>query len=323
VHPVDGSDALDYNRAGESETYEINTWAQPNNPVELLAEGTNRPIGLNIGQGFHFVGAGSQQELGCYFPCSADDCDDTPGDVVCATCDYQHYYPSFVTARIKQSTFNNHLDYWSLAHSAITNVREKTLENRIINGDCVLGDDDTTKVNPYLAAPFPADPDEPRVEVLNGGTATSLNYAIGLLDEALAGCNPAAGMIHAEIPVASFWTAAGYLEIDPAIDYGDGMGQRSLLRTKTRGNIVVAGAGYKDALGPDGAVAADGTAWVYATSMVHLIWDKIQLHPERGNLGQAVAFARNDIEISASQLVGAFFDVGCRYAVLVDLADMI
>lgn len=324
IHPSDNSDTVTYNGKGSPEQdYELNIWPEPSNALPLLDPHTGKEINFRVGLGFTYSLDCPSGSVGCFFPCSAGYAaqdPDSPEFVapVDAGCDTDEtYYPSLMTYSISSSTFNHmHKDYWASAERGLRNRRDAELERRLLLGDCVE-DNSNVKLNPYLS-----ESSANSGVVTLGGGAVSLSRAIGLLDEALSGCRAGIGMVHAPVPVAAFWQAAGFVDSE-VIDYGDGMGARSVLRTRTKGNVVVAGPGYAAATGPNAAVPAAGNAWVYATSMVNLVWDKIRLTPENKDFNSTTRYYTNDVIVRADQLIGAFYEPCCLYAVLVDLNDAV
>lgn len=235
------------------------------------------------------------------------------------------YAPAVMYARRDCSTFGHEAtDYWQKAADRLFIGREAELERRLWSGDCIVDADGNT--NAYLT--------RSTIEAVTGDTlldaelvnpggmnesgnigALAASAGLSMIDSHLSRSNSEeAGMIHASIEVVSQWMSDGLLYTE-VIDYGDGMGERSVLRTKARGNIVVAGAGYgtsgPDAFGEPGL----GLAWIYATPMVNLIWDKVSYTPTQGDASDF--FNDNRAKVVAEQLIGAFYDPCTHLAALV------
>lgn len=83
-------------------------------------------------------------------------------------------------------------------------------------------------------------------------TGADIVHALGALEQELADCYSGQGLIH--VPRSVLPTLAAWNLIE----------ERDGRLYTTAGNLVVAGTGYTGS-GPDGAAAADGTAWIYAT----------------------------------------------------------
>jgi len=148
--------------------------------------------------------------------------------------------------------------------------------------------------------------------ILNGRNATTPEDAICQLDEALATCNGCeAGMIHLPTGLAG---KGHHLTESSYVDYGDGMGCRRLNRTKTRGNIVVAGTGYS-AIGPGEDELSEDCYWGYASSMVRVISSPLIIVATAGQALDAVKYSSNDVIVFVEQLVIPVYDPCCLYAI--------
>jgi len=147
------------------------------------------------------------------------------------------------------------------------------------------------------------------VTVLGGGTAVALDLGVALLESWLGDQGGGGrGMIHAPVVAASLicWHASGVYE------------QGTRLVIATRGNVLVAGAGYPGT-GPDGADPPTGQTWLYATGWVHVRLGDPQVIPE--DFGEALDRRNNTVEYRAERSASAAFDpyIGPA-AVLVELA---
>lgn len=120
------------------------------------------------------------------------------------------------------------------------------------------------------------------------------------------------GMIHAPVELASLWAYDGYLIIE------DG----NRLVTKSKGNIVVAGAGYLGT-GPVGHAnytPGAGKAWAFASGMVQVRQSGVIVTPD--TLAEATNRSTNKVSYRASRYAAANFDPACGpSAVLVDLGS--
>lgn len=302
------------------------------------------PHGAHAGLGFSFE-SDCVGDLGCWAICDDDyTCQDPDDPTHTKGCGdgadtVSEYYPSVITAKRDCSTFGQEHygdDAWYRTGRKLIRGRERELECRLASGDCVMSGegDDATPVNPFFSQPIemvenPDDPDGDPVpapgsfQILNGGdpaapTPMPLEAALAAIDNSLGFCDSEeAGMIHMPAAASTKLTCGRCIR-EEIVDYGDGMGERSILRTATRGNIVVAGVGY-DGTGPNGEEAPDGTAWIYGTSMVYLVWDKVVFTPSVGE--HTSHFKDNRVEVVAEQIVGAFYGPCCNYAVLADLCS--
>lgn len=157
--------------------------------------------------------------------------------------------------------------------------------------------DDAHVVNPGGAAsPSPVSPDT----------------ALVLLEAALASCyGGTAGMLHAPTAVAERWASLYFVDADE--EFEDRM-----LRTRSREDIVVVGAGYPGT-GPFGQPdPAPGTMWAFATGMVDVRLGEPMIYPE--TMAEALDRATNTVTFRGERVAAANWDGCCSFAVLVDLS---
>mgnify|MGYP001816812888 FL=1 len=139
--------------------------------------------------------------------------------------------------------------------------------------------------------------------VLGGGAAFSPREAFALLSQYLSNtAHGGIGMMHAPTLVVDEWLQ----------DFGTRAikEQGDRLRSVSRGDIIVSGAGYTG-YGPGGIVPTTGQAWVYATSPVQYRLGQIMVFPDR--IGDALDRAKNNIEYRAIRQAAVGFDP-CRHA---------
>jgi hypothetical protein len=141
-------------------------------------------------------------------------------------------------------------------------------------------------------------------------TATTPVRALSCLEQALAGCNCGGrGMIHAMPQIITLWSENGLVRREG-----------NLLLT-AMDTIVVPGSGY-DGSGPPPSAdaaptpAADGSIWAYATGMVHIRLDTINVIPD--SFDAALNRSTNKITFIAERLVSATWDC-CHFAVELDV----
>lgn len=157
--------------------------------------------------------------------------------------------------------------------------------------------DDTHVLNPGgAAAPVAVDP------------AT----ALVLLEAALGSCyGGTAGMLHATTATAERWSGAYFIDADE--EFEDRM-----LRTRSREDIVIVGAGYPGT-GPFGQPdPADGTQWAFATGPVDVRLGEPMIYPE--TMAEALDRATNTVTFRGERVAAANWDGCCSFAVLVDLS---
>lgn len=163
----------------------------------------------------------------------------------------------------------------------------------------------------------------PAANIVNpGGWAApvAVNVALGLalLEQALASCATGSrGMLHAP-PVVVQRMAQWYLIDD---DSGCDNDEDCRLLTRSRGDIVVAGAGYDPLVGPFAAVPAPAAteAWVYATGMVDVRLGEPMIYPE--TMAEALDRATNTVTYRGERTAAVNPDGCCMFAVLVDFEE--
>lgn len=147
------------------------------------------------------------------------------------------------------------------------------------------------------------------VNATSAPVAVTPEVALLQLSQALANCGGAArGMIHAPVYLVESWAQKNYIE-----DNGDGY-----LRTRGRGDIVVAGSGYTG-VGPidnPSSTPPDGTAWAYATRIVG-VWEGATRHVPL-NIDEALNRANNIVRWTAEKSMLTQVDACCMFATLVD-----
>jgi hypothetical protein len=134
---------------------------------------------------------------------------------------------------------------------------------------------------------------------LTGATALDPVSAVALLEEALAGCVPGAGVIHAPTLAAAPLGSQALLVTGP-----DGAYTRA-------GNQVVIGSGYPGT-GPANAAVADGEVWLFGTGQV-MVWrgDTFLTPPD---LAASVDKVLNDQVVFAERSYAVGFSC-CLFAV--------
>lgn len=319
VHPANaqpfstGREDFTANNSYEPTSLEI--FDTPFNGRPLKDKYSDREIGLHVGAGFEYQPE-CPGEAGCWHPCT-DACQDPedPEKVKVPDCaeGIEQYSPTLITSTITCSTFGfEAADYFGRAERSLRKIRSSQLECNLWEGDCAV-DDEGTPLNPYFSQAAA----DSGVTILADGEPQTAHAALQALNGALAECNPGeAGMIHAPVELASKWCTSDCVA-PRSMDYGDGMGERPLLQTTVRGNIIVTGPGYGKCIGPDGEVPGPNQAWVFATPMVYLVWDNVRFTPD--NLKDATNKKINQVTVTAEQMIGAFYEPCCFFAVLVDL----
>lgn len=153
--------------------------------------------------------------------------------------------------------------------------------------------------------------------VLNPGGAAApvaVDPATGLvlLEAALAACYTGAmGMLHAPTAVAERWAAYYFIDADEE-------GSDHMLRTRSREDIVIVGAGYPGT-GPFGQPDPDdGEMWAFATGMVDVRLGEPMIYPE--TFSEALDRATNTVTFRGEQVAAANWDGCCSFAVLIDLS---
>ena len=154
-----------------------------------------------------------------------------------------------------------------------------------------------------------------------GGWAApvAVNVALGLalLENALAGCATGSrGMIHAPAVVVERMGQWYLIDDDPGCDENE-----CRLLTRSRGDVVVCGAGYEGQYGPFAAPYETGAteAWVYATGMVDVRLGEPMIYPE--TIAEALDRATNTITYRGERTAAVNPDGCCMFAVLVDFEE--
>lgn len=208
---------------------------------------------------------------------------------------FKTYYPFDVKASVKVSTFGtNPAEIEASAKNALDIVMQKAIEIEFWNGDIAkLLDSDND--NRYLASAQAVD------VTPTAGTAVKIRYGLALLEQALGDASLGSkGVIHAPRDVGS----ALNLEKD---------GKKLV---SPLGNSVVSGVGYSKK-GPNGAAAAAGKAWMYATGPVSVRIGPTIVTPEK--LNQAINTQINEIQYFVDGSAAVTWATTDLYAVLVDL----
>lgn len=208
---------------------------------------------------------------------------------------------------------------WEIARRELITKRSNAVEKMLINGN---GQVDCNNLPTYgmLGGANVLSPGS--VGTIRGGCEVCIGCGVALIEEALADClGSEIGMIHISGAPSLQNCDAFYHDV---IDYGDGMGSRTVQRTKSRGNIVVTGGGYTGGIGPDGCPCGPGEAWIYGTSLVHLVYGHPMYTPDRQNFnfdgtiieieGATANATTNDLFILAEQAVVPVISKCCRFA---------
>lgn len=143
--------------------------------------------------------------------------------------------------------------------------------------------------------------------ILSTVTPVSLQTGISVLSQALADYGPGSkGMIHMASRAGEFGAMRGFFVED-----------RQILRTRSRGDIVVVGAGYPGT-GPGGDEPEEGQTWIHATGMVQVRRSDLVMLPETD--AEAVNRRTNEWTVRAEQAAAAYWDGQFQASVLVDLS---
>lgn len=207
------------------------------------------------------------------------------------------YHPFNIQTKMRLSTMGtNPADIETSARDALTLVAQKAIERELWEGGVAkLLATDPMEGNRYLAGSLAVD------VTPTPGTALKPKYALAVLEYALGASTLGyEGTIHAPRDVAS------------------------VLRVKADGNVlktnlgtsVIAGTGYTK-MGPNGAVAPAGKAWMYATGPVTVILGKTEVTPEK--LNQAVDVSTNTISYFVDRPAAVVWSTSDLFAVYVDL----
>lgn len=109
--------------------------------------------------------------------------------------------------------------------------------------------------------------------IVTGGADVA--HALGALEQALATCYAGQGLIHvprSALPTLAAWKLAHTADDGQLVTPG--------------GNRIVAGTGYTGS-GPDGAAAAAGTSWIYATGPAFGYRSDVYVSPVRESLDRS------------------------------------
>lgn len=260
-------------------------------------------------------------------PCEdAEPCNVTREKTSNTCVDYGEFCVPVIYSAYQASTFQmmgDRTDPWSLVARNMADKRSCAIENQLLNGAGQL-DADGRPTFGCLGGGNVAE--SGHVGVINGGATVGLGQGIAQLEGALANCLCSeVGMLH--LPAEVGFLACEYFYQD-VVDYGDGMGERIINRSKTRGNIGVVGGGYTGAMGPDGCPCEEGVGWLYGTSMVQLVYGHQMWVPDRQFLdfdnGQISANGSewanpttNDVFVVGEQAIVPVYSKCCRFAVKV------
>lgn len=182
-------------------------------------------------------------------------------------------------------------DAFDIAQARLAAFEERGVEAALWTGVAVDG---------TLSSSLATGDDEISVtDVTGGGAALDPITALDVLEEAMAGCVPGAGVIHVPYRAASTLASQNIVVRD-----GDGM------YTHT-GQSVVFGAGYP-ATGPDNDSVADGEAWLFGTGQVMLWRGDAFLTPP--SLAEAMDRIINDVTVYAERTYAVGFSC-CLFAV--------
>ncbi len=131
--------------------------------------------------------------------------------------------------------------------------------------------------------------------------------ALAFLEQALAdGTCGERGMIHASRGLVTQWAGLGNTVLRR---------EGGLLLT-VHDTIVVSEAGY-DGSGPGGVPAVDGSVWAYATGLITVLMDSVEVWP--GTYADAVDRDTNTVRIVAQQLMVPLWDGCAHFAAEVDV----
>jgi len=206
--------------------------------------------------------------------------------------------PSLITNTYKCSTIGYEAaDYYCKAKRGLKMKRSQEIEKRLFTGEC----------NSCVSIC------ESDTEILGEGCPQPVWAAMAMLEEALSCCNSEEpGMIHS--PVSGMRNPDKY-DIH-SVDYGDGMGERNVLFTKNRGHILTSGCHDYACEGDE--PLDENLCWLYGTSMVHLLYGDIVVNGK--TMKDVTNREINLVEVTAEQMVSAYFNPCCNFAVLADLS---
>jgi hypothetical protein len=238
---------------------------------------------------------------------------------------FERFYPYGVW---EQFTCTSHgidiSDYANLAQDGLELVQDKQVEHELWTGSMMASAGLDSLGEPIENMSFEAS--TPVDGVLNPGgaaapAAVSMRAALSLFQTGIANCGPGGrGIIHLVPYIAEAMANSDMIKEE---------GGR--LMAKTRGTLVVDGAGYPGT-GPDVAegnwnAANPDLQWGYATGIIE--WrlseiDIIPLDPRTGNevgaMRQAVDRATNKATFRAERFAAAVWNRCCTLAVLIDVS---
>lgn len=147
--------------------------------------------------------------------------------------------------------------------------------------------------------------------VVTGGAPLDPASALGLLEEALAGCYGGVGVVH--VPVRLLPTLVAWELVHPVGGRDVGSGQFGRQLQTTSGNLVAVGNGYPGT-GPDGTDPGPTAAWMYATGRVFMLRSNVKITPFTSAVNREV----NTLEMIAERTYVLGYDC-CLLAVQVSL----
>lgn len=205
------------------------------------------------------------------------------------------YFPFNIQTTISVSTMGNDPEeVKEAAKDALDIVVQKSVEKELWEGGIAKLLADSTG-NRNFAGSLAVD------VTPTAGTGIKPRYAQAVLEGALGESTIGyQGVIHAPRIVAST------LKLKPKDD---------TLFTNL-GTKVIAGVGYSS-IGPTGATAPAGSAWMYATGPVTILLGEIEVVPEK--LNQAIDTAVNQISYFVDRPAAILWSTSDLFAVLVDL----
>jgi hypothetical protein len=183
-------------------------------------------------------------------------------------------------------------EYSTIVRRTLALCEQRAVERTFWTGD--MGND------PHLA-----DNDPVTGAVILSPTPLSLIDGVSELENALGDVYCGVGVLHAERKVAGY-----------ASNLFQAIGTPAKLTTNL-GTKWAFGAGYSVNTGPDGVVAPDGEAWIYATAGIQIYRSDIWLQPD--NLEQAFQTRTNFVELLAERAFVITMDCPVKYAVRVNL----
>lgn len=250
-----------------------------------------------------------------FFPDGCDDgtvwapCDPEAADlsVVAENAAVVEWQPLVYYAGFSCSTWGmGALNYVGRARRRLDRVVPRLVETEFWRGDNAQT---FSLPNQYLA-------DAASYTPIDGGDPQPLDYALGMLQQALGEClgGEVPGVIHAPRRLVSLW-AHDYL-VTP---WRDPVTGRTFL-FDTFGNQVVAGAGY-DGSGGDGVAPTDAstTMWAFATGPVYKLVGEQHVYADREEW--FVDRATNTATVFAQQTVAVVWDGCCHIGVNVDMCN--